>query len=76
MIINKIPGIIWQKKKKNWKVQNKINGKLKNIGYFRDFDKAVEAKYISEKENRQLDGVKNSPAKQYLIDLELSKKES
>ena len=40
---SKYPGVDWQRKNKNWRVQIRINGKQEYLGCFTDEEKAFEA---------------------------------
>lgn len=43
-------GIYWYKKYNKWRVNIKVNGKNKHIGYFTDFEEAIKARDKAYKE--------------------------
>jgi len=44
-----VPGIHWHTRDQHWIVRCFIDGKRFTLGYFKDFDKAVEARKAGER---------------------------
>jgi hypothetical protein len=61
-----VKGVYWNKRDNNWYAQVKINGKAKYLGYYKNFDGAVMARYKKEKELNWSGCDSSSPAYQYL----------
>lgn len=43
-----IKGVVWHKRHEKWMARIKVNGKLKYLGYYTDFDDAVCARLSAE----------------------------
>jgi hypothetical protein len=61
-----VKGISWDKPANKWYARIKTNGKLKHLGYYKNFDDAVKARYKAEKKLDWKGCDSSSPAYQYL----------
>ena len=63
-----IKGINWNKRDKRWKAEISVNKKKIYLGYFKNFDSAVVARYIAELKYSWNHCEQDSPAYQYLVE--------
>jgi len=64
---SKIPGVYWNNKNKNWRVQISINRKNCSIGSFKNFDLAVIARCNAELENGYSDSLAQDHVKNLFL---------
>ena len=63
-----VAGVSWNKKRKRWNSNIRINKSLKFLGSFKNFDDAVKARYNEELTNDLWNCNYNSTSYQYLIE--------
>jgi hypothetical protein len=68
-----VKGVSWNKRKNKWMAYIAVNGKQKNLGYYKNFDDAVKARYKAEKEVNWKGCDSSSPAYLYLKENNLLK---
>jgi hypothetical protein len=61
-----VKGVSWCKKGNKWMAKICVNGKQKNLGYYKNFNDAVMARYQAEKELNWKGCDSSSPAYLYL----------
>jgi hypothetical protein len=61
-----VKGICWYKRDNKRRVQIVVNGKIKHLGYYKNFDNAVMARYHAEKKLNWKGCDSSSPAYKYL----------
>jgi hypothetical protein len=61
-----VKGVYWFKRDNKWMAYIAVNGKQKNLGYYKNFDNAVKARYKAEKKLNWSGCDDSSPAYLYL----------
>ncbi len=62
-----VKGVIWNKYAKKWNAYIKINSTRKHLGYFKDINQAVLARYLAERKAKWHLSDPNSLAQEYCI---------
>ena len=68
-----VKGVSWNKQRKKWKTYITINNKNIYVGFFKDFDSAVMARYIAELNHNWHKCEKESSAYKYLVENDIIK---